>query len=74
MNGDMLELAGFFAAFAIILWVGMSLGNASEPVGAPRAEWSSENCIIDGVQYMPECRVNRGCGCDMTWGVPLTEE
>ena len=74
MNGDMLELAMVFAAFALILWIGMSMGNASEPVGEPRAEWGSENCVIDGVQYAPSCKVKKGCGCDMTWGVPLTGE
>ena len=74
MNGDMLELAGICGALALVLFIGMSMGNASEPVGPPRAEWGSVDCIIDGVQYAPSCKVNRGCGCDMTWGVPLTEE
>ena len=74
MNGDMLELAGVFAAFALILWIGMSLGNSPTPTGPPRTEWGSENCVIDGVQYVPSCKPKRGCGCDMTWGTPLTEE
>ena len=74
MNGDMLELAGIFGALALVLFIGMSMGNASEPVGAPRAEWGPASCVIDGVQYAPSCKVKKGCGCDMTWGVPLTEE
>ncbi len=75
---DIMELASIFFVLALVaalVWsfveqYGQKTDNAIK--GPPRVEWSKERCVINNVQYRPTCPVNRGCGCDMTWGVPLT--